>query len=475
MSRTSIVFCHRLFLPTANSNAVAETDPANDYFRTIVGKEGDVNWEHLLAPAPIGIAILSQLMICASRITDIRIDQKPGPLMRHPESFCTSLVQIGNDAYTAFSKAHSNMEQIRLEMAQVPTHVRECFNILKSDNEVAVEKFLPRRLVRIQEAAENGLKLSEEVSEAFIQLMALIRQVLEATSASKGVKEQKIESDIKAAIEEAKNLRLVTKQKDKEHLDAEREIAQEAVKKTQDSVNQAQNRERGLWEAFFYPNRKKRSIETARRLSEEAERRLNVTKRQFDQIEIDMKNINEDYISKLETMHIDVNENIDRDQAIQLLGQGLENLGKLQDQWAGMAQYFQSIHNIIKTRTEKKLTDFKEEAAAAAQSTGLIDFMANSILESCQSSYLTHRIADMYVKVSNRFIMKNVAGITKMMALKDGDVDEAQRTLVASCQEASAGILQMVKEEKMEMMQQIKEHNDILKNEIESKLEITEA
>ena len=98
--------------------------------------------------------------------------------------------------------------------------------------------------------------------------------------------------------------------------------------------------------------------------------------------------------------------------------------------------------------------------------------MVNSILESSRSSYLTHRIADMYVKVSTLYIMGNAAGITKMIALKDEDVDEAQRTLVASCREASAGILQMVREYKMAMIQQMQEHNDKLRNEIEL-LEIT--
>lgn len=392
--------------------------------------------------------------------------------MRHPESFCTSLVQIGNDAYVAFSKAHSNMEQIRLEMVQVPTHVRECVKILKSENKAALEKFLPRRLTRIQEAAENGLKLSKEVAEGFDQLMALIGQVLEATSASKGVKEQKIEAEIQAAIEEEKKRRLAAKELEKNHLDKERQIAQEAVRKTQNSLHEAQNRRRGFFEAIFYPSQKARSIDAARQMSQEAERRLDVTKKQFDQVQQDMKKINEQYIGNLKNMHIDVKKGIDRDQAIKLLRQGLENLATLQEHWAGMAQYFQSIHNIIKTTTAKRLIDFKEEATEAAQVDCLIDFMANSILESCQSSYLTHRIADMYVKVSTRYIMNNVSGMQKMIAIKDEDVDEAQNKLMASCTEASNGILVMVKEDKMQMMQQIQEHNDKLKNEIEL-LEIT--
>ena len=88
----------------------------------------------------------------------------------------------------------------------------------------------------------------------------------------------------------------------------------------------------------------------------------------------------------------------------------------------------------------------------------LIDFMINSILESCQSSYVTHRIAEMYVKVSSRYIMKDVCVVVLSTTWQ-------RKLVLASCREAFAGILQMVKEDKMEMIQQIQEHNEKLKNE----------
>ncbi len=71
----------------------------------------------------MGIAVMSQLLICASRVADFqtdKIDREAIPLLKHPDSFRTTLVQIANDAYNAFMKAHTNMEKIKLQVAQVP-------------------------------------------------------------------------------------------------------------------------------------------------------------------------------------------------------------------------------------------------------------------------------------------------------------------------------------------------------------------
>jgi hypothetical protein len=34
-----------------------------------------ITWDELLAPAPMGIAVMSQLLICASRVPDFEIDK----------------------------------------------------------------------------------------------------------------------------------------------------------------------------------------------------------------------------------------------------------------------------------------------------------------------------------------------------------------------------------------------------------------
>jgi hypothetical protein len=46
--------------------------------------------------------------------------------MKHPESFRTTLVQITNECYDAFMKAHINMERIELKTEKVPDYIRDC-------------------------------------------------------------------------------------------------------------------------------------------------------------------------------------------------------------------------------------------------------------------------------------------------------------------------------------------------------------
>jgi hypothetical protein len=70
----------------------------------------------------MGIAVMSQLLICSCRVTDFKIDQtdpKKIPLLKHPSSFRTTLVQIVNDAYSTFMKAQTNMEKIQSQIGPV--------------------------------------------------------------------------------------------------------------------------------------------------------------------------------------------------------------------------------------------------------------------------------------------------------------------------------------------------------------------
>jgi predicted RNase H-like nuclease (RuvC/YqgF family) len=116
-------------------------------------------------------------------------------------------VPIANDAYNAFMKAHTNMEKIQLQVAQVPHYVKDCVKIITSNNKIAIEKFVPRRLECIKQAADGGQKLSAEVAQAFDFIGQLIQQVLLAITASQGAKEKEIQAAIKAYNAEAKKSR----------------------------------------------------------------------------------------------------------------------------------------------------------------------------------------------------------------------------------------------------------------------------
>ncbi len=338
----------------------------------------------LLVPAPMGIAVLSQLMICASRVTDFKIDKidrEAIPLIQHPSSFRTTVVQIVNEAYNAFMKAQTNMERIQSQMAKVPGYVKECVNIIKSDNKVDIETFVPRRLEWIKEAADDGKKLSKEVCNAFDLLEQLIQQVVLAITASHIAKEREIEAAIRANIEE-----------------------------------------------------KKRRQEAA----------INGQKKS----EKEMKKICDEFTTSLANMHIHVQKDIRTDPMMQILQEGIKLLCDLQKNWAGMSLYFQSINKYIGNIMKRHQINFVEEANLALTDSFLIDYMADSMEILLESSIMSHRTAATYVKVSNNYILGPLRNMHGMPAIEPAKMEQAQKELLESCKRASEGIRIMFNEDR---------------------------
>lgn len=101
-------------LENAEKN-VANKDTINEDVALVFGNNS--SWEHLLSPAPIGIAILGDLMCFAATMKDFGIDANVSPEhefkhIKYPKSFRASLVQVSHLGYKAFKAAHVNMDKI---------------------------------------------------------------------------------------------------------------------------------------------------------------------------------------------------------------------------------------------------------------------------------------------------------------------------------------------------------------------------
>jgi hypothetical protein len=154
------------------------TDAIDGRLNTLSIKDGTI-WEGLTT-TPTGIAVFGQLMISTSRVTDFQIDKikkEAISLIKQPDSFRRTLMQIADEVYGAFTKAHTNMEMIQSQVAQVPGYVMDCVKIIQSGNKTAINQDLPRRLGNIKKIADNGLRMSTEVAQAFERLGNLNRQV----------------------------------------------------------------------------------------------------------------------------------------------------------------------------------------------------------------------------------------------------------------------------------------------------------
>lgn len=170
--------------------------------RHAVSKEIDVNWEQLMSPASKGMLSMSQLLISASHIDGININHNPGRLIQHPESFRASLTQISKKACICFMTAHNKMDNIRTEMVYVPEEIQKCVEIIQSGKKDSLEKLLPNSFLRIQQAVEKCSRLANQVANDFDQLIELIGQVLEATSATISYREQQFKIKMKLVVNE---------------------------------------------------------------------------------------------------------------------------------------------------------------------------------------------------------------------------------------------------------------------------------
>jgi hypothetical protein len=389
-------------------------------------------------------------------VTDFKIDQtnpKNIPLLKHPSSFRTTLVQIVNEAYNAFMKAHTNMEKIKLQVSQVPDYVKDCVKIIKSDNKVAIEKFVPRRLECIKNAADNGEKLSAEVAQAFDSLGQLIQQVLLAITASQGEKEKEIEAAIKANFEDRKRRQEESIKREKEYLQKEEDDARELLSKGKKYLMEEHNRNKGLFESIFNSGGKKEKIAGFERSVKDAEKRLEKAKQDAAEAEKNIDKVRDEFTESLKNMHIDVNKNISKDRMIGILQEGTKQLGRLQENWTGMTLYFKSINSYIEDMKTKQ--NMFVEDAKVVQDSSLLDLMAESIKKSLESSIKSHRTAATYVKVSNNYIIEPLQVMHGMLAIEPAKMEEAQQELIESCKKAWEGIKVMFNEDRKQTIREI--------------------
>lgn len=138
------------------------------------------NWGKLLAPAPVAIGILGQLILMANHRVDFPVNredpEKVFKYIKYPESFRATLLQISQQGYVAFLKAYNNMNAIRLHSSTVPGDIKDVVRYLMSNNTKVIKLRLPSTLARIEKVAKKSQELSKEVVNEFHLVLSLIHE-----------------------------------------------------------------------------------------------------------------------------------------------------------------------------------------------------------------------------------------------------------------------------------------------------------
>lgn len=232
----------------AASNAVSSNEDVEEDFKNQLSAYS--SWEDSLSLAPISIGLLGDLMILSSQTKDFPIDGNV-PLrgilyVKYPKSFRATLVQIGNEAQTAFMVAHNHMDKIRLLTAGVPDYMKEATEILVTGDEELVSRYLPAPMIRIREAANFSVSLSMAVVWQFERVINLTAEVLEMCTSEKGLQEAKLEKTTRE--QKRVNLTLPLFQQMVEQLNSSIAKDQAVIERAEEDMRKALQKMPSGWE-----------------------------------------------------------------------------------------------------------------------------------------------------------------------------------------------------------------------------------
>ncbi|RVE59350.1 hypothetical protein OJAV_G00187450 [Oryzias javanicus] len=188
----------------------------------------NANWEEYLAPAPLSIAIMGELVFISSG-TDFSINKNPPKdgfkHIKYPDSFRACLMQVCNSGWQAFNIAHKNMDQIRIHTASVPEYMKATVKFLFQGDDEIIKNFLPNQLESIRTIAEECVQLADGVEKKYQDVIGLIQELLEACINAKHIYGDELEK-VKNKIEANK-----MREKTAKDLDEKYEKAMKAMEK----------------------------------------------------------------------------------------------------------------------------------------------------------------------------------------------------------------------------------------------------
>ncbi|XP_067291784.1 uncharacterized protein [Pseudorasbora parva] len=163
------------------------------------------NWEEYLAPAPLSIAILGELVFISAK-ADFSINDKPPiggyKFIKHPDSFRSCLMQVCNSGWWAFNEAHKNMDLIRFHTARVPDYMKTAVKILFQGDDEVVKVHLPKQLENIIVVADECVVLSEATVNRFAEVINTTGELLRVCMSAQNSYEEELE-ETKKKLEEA--------------------------------------------------------------------------------------------------------------------------------------------------------------------------------------------------------------------------------------------------------------------------------
>ncbi|XP_046560810.1 uncharacterized protein LOC124269820 [Haliotis rubra] len=174
-------------------------------------------------------------------------------------------------------------------------------------------------------------------------------------------------------------------------------------------------------------------------------------------------------------------DKVDFDQIKALLQRGFKAIGEVRTQWGKLVRFFQTISNIIKCSMNENVKNFLQSAEKGKKfrlkytmSDMLRDMIYVQATDANTLAYMVNNLAEMYVEVSQKHLMDQVASLGELLGL-DPEKDKAaisrrQTELETQAKDATASIAVLVQQKQREFDTKVKSRIQRIETEMKAVL-----
>ena len=164
---------------------------------------------------------------------------------------------------------------------------------------------------------------------------------------------------------------------------------------------------------------------------------------------------------------------------IEVLRNGINQLGKLQEQWSQLSQFFDQIANLIKTNLKTNLNTFIQYTDKGRNarlegytvSQGMRDIIYKTTFEAVKYSYLVNHLSSGYFQVSDKYLMNSVSSLGNLLSIESpNEIQRAQLELTNNCENTVQEIKMLIQGHAKEFKRRISNRMDAIKTEYDAVL-----
>lgn len=164
---------------------------------------------------------------------------------------------------------------------------------------------------------------------------------------------------------------------------------------------------------------------------------------------------------------------------LEVLKNGIKQLGLLQEKWSELSQFFDQIANLIKTNLKTNMNTFIQYTDKARNarlegytvSQGMRDIIYKTTFEAVKYSYLVNHLSSGYFQVSNKYLMNSVSSLGNLLSIESpNEIQRAQLELTNNCENTVQEIKMLIQSHAKEFKRRISNRMDAIKTEYDAVL-----